>query len=133
MKFVTPAVLALLSTSTQARNPGFGGSITADGLNNAKNVATPIIFNYLKNIQIPEIDITGGKFTNLDIKINQPALTNVDLSLDHSSNSAELKASGVTTYMTSDFTFKYLFLKVSGTAVINIKNLGIDAQIEFAE
>lgn len=35
--------------------------------------------------------------------------------------------------MVSDFTFKYLFVKVSGKANINIKNIGVDAQIGLEE
>ena len=128
-KFASKAVCALLATA-QAVNPatpGFGGSITQEGINNAKNVATPIIFNYLKDIKIPEIDITGGKFTNLDINIPQPDTKNVNLNLDSAKNGVELKATGITTTMTSDFTFKYI-ITVSGKANIVIKNMGVDVE-----
>lgn len=128
---ITPAVLALLASSTQARNPGLGGSISQEGLTNAKNVATPFIFQYLKDIQIPEVDISNGKFTNLDIKIDQPALSNVNLTLDSTTNAIELTANGVSTEMTSDFTFKYI-ISVSGQADIKIKNLTVDAKLDIS-
>lgn len=131
MKMIRPAVLALLASSTQARNPGFGGSITQDGMTNAKNVVTPFIFQYLKDIQIPEIDISGGKFTNLDIKIDQPLLSNINLTMDSTTNAVELTATGVSTEMTSDFTFKYI-ISVDGQADIKIKNLTVDAKLDIS-
>jgi hypothetical protein len=64
---IKPVVALLLATSVTARNPGLGGSIDQVGINNAKNIIAPIIFDHLKDILIPEIDITNGKFSNLDL------------------------------------------------------------------
>ena len=127
-KVVSKAVIALISTTSAAANPGFGGSITADGINNAKNVIAPFIFKSLADIKIPEIDISGGKFTNLDIKIPQPDLSNIDMSLDHAKNAIELNAKGISTTMTADFEFKYI-IKVDGTADINVKNMLVDVEL----
>jgi hypothetical protein len=91
-KTISLAVFALLASSAEAKNPGFGGSITQDGINNAKNVATPLIFKYLKDIKIPEVDIKGGSFTNLDVHIPEPALSDVNLLTVSADNAIELKA-----------------------------------------
>jgi hypothetical protein len=127
-KKISLAVLALLATSVEAKNPGFGGSITQTGVNNAKNVITPVIFKYLKDIQIPEIDISGGKFTNMDIHIPQPALDDINLTMDSANTAIELNAMKIETTATSDFTFKYI-IKVNGQADITIKNMSVDAKL----
>jgi hypothetical protein len=127
-KVVSKAVIALISTTSAAANPGFGGSITADGLNNAKNVIAPFIFKSLADIKIPEIDISGGKFTNLDIKIPQPDLSNVNMILDNAKNGIELNAKGISTAMTAAFEFKYI-ITVDGTADINVKNMLVDVEL----
>ena len=126
--YLKPAVIALLATSVAAKNPGLGGSITQEGLTNGKNILTPFLFQYLKDIQIPEIDIKGGKFTNLDIHIPQPALSNINIGLHNDSNSLEMNAQGIQATTTADFSFKYI-ITVSGSANIQIKKMNIDAQL----
>jgi hypothetical protein len=111
-----------------AKNPGFGGSITQDGMNNAKNIATPFIFQHLQDVKIPEVDITDGKFTNLDVQIAQPDLGNVNITMDSATNAIELTATGINAHMTSDFVFKYI-ISVSGQADITINNIGVDAKL----
>ena len=127
-RFASKAVLALLSTAHAAATPGLGGSISQEGVNNAKNVAVPIVFDFIKDVQIPEIDITDGKFTNLDIHIPQPDINNVAMNLNSATNGVELVANQLTTTITSDFTFKYI-ITVSGKADIKIKNMGVDLEL----
>lgn len=90
----TLSLLAIaLVASTQAAEPlypGLGGSITQTGVNNLKNIVSPYIFNQLKNLTIPEIDISGGSFTNLVIDLPMPALSNIKTSLDGANNGLEL-------------------------------------------
>ena len=73
----------------------------------------------MNDIKIPEIDITGGKFTNFDVQIPQPSLTDINLNLDNPTNAIELLAQNLVASMTSDFVFKYI-ITVSGKADIKI-------------
>lgn len=124
MKVLSLATLALLG-ATQARNPGLGGSITAQGLSNIKSIVAPFVYNHIQNITIPEVDVSGGKFTNLKINLPMPSLNNIQTTLDGANNGMRLNVQGATGTITSDFTFTYL-LTVSGNANINIKSLSVD-------
>lgn len=127
MKAISIAALAFLATA-QARNPGIGGSITAAGLANTKNVIAPFIYSHLENIAIPEIDVSGGKFTNLKINLPQPSLSDIQTLLDGTNNALNLKVDGATGTITADFSYTYL-ITVNGSANINIKKLGVDFDI----
>jgi hypothetical protein len=53
------------AAASAAGNPGLGGSVSQDGLNEAKNVLTPFIFKNLVDLKIAKVDISGGSFTNI--------------------------------------------------------------------
>lgn len=66
------SAFALLATSTQVaadQTPGFGFSVTQEGLNQANHIIVPYIFANFKDLVIPEIDFDGGSLKNIDIKI----------------------------------------------------------------
>jgi len=45
------------------------------------NIITPYIFANLKDLVIPELDFDGGNLKNIDIKIPEPALSDVNINL----------------------------------------------------
>jgi len=63
-KTMTLAVCALFTTAS-ADLPGFGMSISQQGLTNARNVAVPLVFSQLEDLHIDEIDFDGGNFRNI--------------------------------------------------------------------
>lgn len=128
-KTVSKAVFALIATTNAANptNPGVSGSISQAGLDNAKNVAAPIIFSQLKDVKIPEIDIKDGSFKNLEIHIPMPDQSDVSVVADSAKNGIELKAEKVALTIHSDFTFKY-FITVSGVADISISGISVDIE-----
>lgn len=79
---------------------------------------------------IPELDFDGGYLKNIDIKIPEPALTDVSINLDQASNGVELLCSNVVANMVSDFKYSYGILSVTGTATINIKKIGLDMELD---
>ena len=98
-------------------------------MNDAKNVLVPIIFENLKNLTIPEVDIPGGKFKDILVQIPEPALSDIDLKTVHADNAIELDAKKVSVHMDADFTYKALFITVTGKADIKITNIGIDMEL----
>jgi len=86
----------------------------------------------LKDIKIAEIDFDGGWIKNLDIKIPQPAISDIVLSLDPTSNAGGLACSKASTTMSADFQYSYLFFTVPGHMDINVKKLALDAVLEFS-
>ena len=61
-------IIALAVSSVSAVNgPGFGVSFNQEGMNLAKNIATPYIFANLKDLKIPEVDFDGGNLKNVDV------------------------------------------------------------------
>lgn len=67
-------------------------SITQTGMNNAKNVAVPYIFNIIKDIKLPEVDFSGGWLKNIAISLPQPPISAVNINTDHANNGVELVA-----------------------------------------
>jgi len=127
------AVCALFSSSTEVnadQTPGFGISVSQDGLNQAKNIITPYIFANLKDLVIPELDFDGGYLKNIDIKVPEPALTDVNINLDQASNGVELICNNVVANMVSDFKYTYGILSVTGKATINIKKINMDIELD---
>lgn len=61
--------LASMVAAVAARTPGASMSLTEAGMNNAKNVAVPYIFNIIKDINIPEVDFDGGFLKNIEINL----------------------------------------------------------------
>jgi hypothetical protein len=99
-------------------------------LNQAKNIITPYIFANLKDLVIPELDFDGGSLKNIDIKIPEPALTDVSINLVQATNGVELVCNNVVANMVSDFKYTYGILSVSGVATINIKKIGLDLELD---
>ena len=127
------AVCALFQSSSEVnadQGPGFGFSVSQNGLNQAKNIITPYIFANLKDLVIPELDFDGGSLKNIDIKIPEPALSDVNINLDQTNNGVELVCNNVVANMVSDFKYTYGILSVSGTATINIKKIGLDMELD---
>jgi hypothetical protein len=62
-------LFAAVPKDTQAATAGFGGSVTLDGAQMAKNIVTPIIFQNLQNLEIPEVDFDGGWLKNVKVAI----------------------------------------------------------------
>lgn len=91
---------------------------------------TPYIFNLIKNIAIPEVDFDGGYLKNLKLNIPCPDVKNVAIKFDHANNGADLKASQVVATADGDFHYKYLFITVDGQVHVDIKNLGVDVDVD---
>lgn len=123
---------ALIGAAAAASAPGISVSITQDGINNAKNVAVPYIFNIIKDIQLPEVDFDGGFLKNIAIHLPQPPIEDIQLKTDSVNNGAELLANGVSAHMTADFSYTY-FITVTGSADVTVKKLGVDLEIDVSE
>jgi hypothetical protein len=99
--------VALVASVSAAANPGIGISITQAGLDNARNVAVPLVFENIKDVHVDEVDFSGGKFTNIDVHIPAPSsVDDVAINLESSTNSMELAANGLEIDVTADFVFK---------------------------
>ena len=130
-KFLALSAYAVAVTNA-AQGPGVAVSITQNGVNEAKNVITPYIFNMLKSISVPEVDFDGGYLKNLIVKIPQPAISNVNIKFDHANNGADLTVAKATATADGDFHYKYLFFTVDGKVHVDIKELGVDVDINVA-
>jgi len=124
---------ALVATAAAAASgPGVTVSISQDGINNAKNVAVPYIFNIIKDIQVPQVDFDGGYLKNIAIALPQPPISDITLKTDHATNGAELVADGVTAHLTADFSYTY-WITVSGSADVKVNKMAIDMEIDVSE
>lgn len=112
--------------------PGLGGSLTQEGVNEAKVIVAPYIFKSLQDVEVPEVDFDGGKLTNIKVSVPQPDLSNINIQNVDATNGIDLTAKGVTINAVSDFTFKYLFITATGQATIKIKNAGLDTEIDIS-
>ena len=121
-------VAALFAAVSAVEHPGLGASITNAGVSNIKNIVAPFIFKYLQDIKIPKLAISSGEFDNIEVKLPQPSLKNIQTSFDGKNNAIELAVENATGTINSDFTFTYLFT-VKGKAAITIKKIGIDFDI----
>jgi hypothetical protein len=124
--------LCALIAAVHATNPGVSVSISQEGINNAKNVAVPYIFNIIKDIQIPEVDFDGGFLKNIAINLPQPPIQDIQLNTDHATNGAELVATGVTAHLTADFSYTY-WITVTGSMDIKINKMGVDMEIDVSK
>jgi len=52
-----------------AETPGLGISLSQDGMNLAKNIIAPYIFNIVGNVTIPEVDFDGGFLKNVEVEL----------------------------------------------------------------
>merc|ERR1712166_936901 len=124
---------ALIGASAAVANgPGITVSVSQEGINNAKNVAVPYIFNIIKDIKVPEVTFDGGFLKNIAIALPQPPISDITLNTDHASNGAELIADGVTAHMTADFSYTY-WITVTGSADIKVNKMAIDMEIDVSE
>ena len=124
---------ALVATAAAAATgPGVTVSISQDGINNAKNVAVPYIFNIIKDIKVPQVDFDGGYLKNIAIALPQPPISDITLKTDHASNGAELVADGVTAHLTADFSYTY-WITVTGSADVKVNKMAIDMEIDVSE
>jgi hypothetical protein len=90
----------------------------------------PIIFDHLSNLTVPEVDFDGGWMKNIDVKIPQPYLSDIDIKFDNANNGGELTCVNATAHMTADFHYKYLFFSVDGQADIKINKAAIDIEVD---
>ena len=124
---------ALVATAAAAASaPGATVSMTQQGINNAKNVAVPYIFNIIKDIQVPQVNFDGGYLKNIAIALPQPPISAIQLKNDHASNGAELIADGVSAHLTADFSYTY-WITVTGSADVKVNTMGIDMEIDISE
>jgi hypothetical protein len=124
---------ALVATAAAAATgPGVTVSISQDGINNAKNVAVPYIFNIIKDIKVPQVDFDGGYLKNIAIALPQPPINDITLKTDHATNGAELVADGVTAHLTADFSYTY-WITVTGSADVKVNKMAIDMEIDVSE
>ena len=84
----------------------------------------------MKDLVIPELDFDGGSLKNIDIKIPEPALSDVSINLVQATNGVELLCNNVIANIVSDFKYTYGILSVSGTATINIKKISLDMELD---
>ena len=66
---VIAALFAAVPKDIQAATAGLGGSVTLNGAQTAKNIITPIVFENLQNLEIPEVDFAGGYLKNVKVAI----------------------------------------------------------------
>jgi len=93
---------------------------------------TPIIFENLKDVVLPEIDFDGGYLKNIDIKVPPPTnYGDISLSLENAGNDMNLVANNLMADLKCDFSYKY-GVTVKGNADINIKKLNMDLAIGFS-
>merc|ERR1712166_1100005 len=124
---------ALIGASAAVANgPGITVSVSQEGINNAKNVAVPYIFNIIKDIKVPEVTFSGGYLKNIAIALPQPPISAITLNTDHASNGAELLASQVTAQLEADFSYKY-FITVGGHASVKVKKMSVDMEFDVSE
>merc|ERR1712166_199003 len=124
---------ALIGASAAVANgPGITVSVSQEGINNAKNVAVPYIFNIIKDIKVPEVTFDGGFLKNIAIALPQPPINDITLNVDHASNGAELVADGVTAHMTGDFSYTY-WITVTGSVDVKVNKMGVDMEIDVSE
>jgi hypothetical protein len=123
---------ALVATTYAATNPGISVSISQQGINNAKDVAVPYIFDIIKDIQIPEVDFDGGYLKNIAIALPQPPINDIQLKTDHATNGAELVADGVTAHLTADFSYTY-WITVTGSIDVKVNKMGVDMEFDVSE
>lgn len=98
-------------------------------MKNAKDVVTPLIFANLQNLTIPEVDFSGGWLKNIDIHIDQPAITDVDILTVNADNGIELTGKNFAAKLTADFRYKVLFITATGQADITMSGIGIDMEL----
>ena len=61
------------------------------GVSTATSIVTPIIFENLKDVVLPEIDFDGGYLKNIDIKVPPPTnYGDISLSLENAGNDMNL-------------------------------------------
>lgn len=78
---------------------------------------------------IPEIDISGGSFTNLEIQVPAPSsLDDITMALDGANNGVGFTGKNIGATINSDFSYTY-FITVTGKAKIVIKDIGLNAEI----
>merc|ERR1712195_153063 len=124
---------ALIGASAAVANgPGITVSVSQEGINNAKNVAVPYIFNIIKDIKVPQVNFDGGFLKNIAIALPQPPISDIELNTDHATNGAELVATGVTAHLTADFSYTY-WITVTGSADVKVNKMGIDLEIDISE
>merc|ERR1712195_220586 len=71
---------ALIGASAAVANgPGITVSVSQEGINNAKNVAVPYIFNIIKDIKVPEVTFDGGFLKNIAIALPPTGSQSLDL------------------------------------------------------
>uniref|UniRef100_A0A7S3MZ80 Uncharacterized protein n=1 Tax=Strombidium inclinatum TaxID=197538 RepID=A0A7S3MZ80_9SPIT len=132
IKTVSRALVALATlASGQNTKPGLGFSLTQAGVNEAKNELTPLIFDHLHDLTIPEVDFDGGYLKNLVVNVPAPDVSNINIAFNDSTNGAELTASELTASMDGDFKFKEV-ITVKGGIKINIKKMSIDFEADMS-
>merc|ERR1712166_930638 len=125
-------VTLVATAAAAATGPGITVSISKEGLNDAKNVAVPYIFNIIKDIQVPQVNFDGGFLKNIAIALPQPPISDIELNTDHATNGAELVATGVTAHLTADFSYTY-WITVTGSADVKVNKMGVDLEIDISE
>merc|ERR1712166_340205 len=125
-------VTLVATAAAAATGPGITVSISKEGLNDAKNVAVPYIFNIIKDIQVPQVDFDGGYLKNIAIALPQPPISDITLNTDSVSNGAELLADGVTAHLTADFSYTY-WITVSGHADVKVNKMALDMEVDVSE
>lgn len=89
----------------------------------------PYIFQFLKNLTIPEVDFDGGWLKNINVNVPQPSTDAVNIGFDNTKNALELICIEATAHLTADFHYTYLFITVDGKADITIKKAALDVAI----
>ena len=78
------------------QGPGLGLSVNQEGVSTATSIVTPIIFENLKDIELPEIDFDGGYLKNVDIKVPPPTnYGDISLNLESPNNDMSLVANNL--------------------------------------
>lgn len=76
-----------------------------------------------------EVDFDGGYLKNIDVKIPQPLLTDVNIKFDNPNNGGELVVNKAVAQIHSAFHYKYSFLSVDGTADIKVNKMALDVEL----
>lgn len=130
MKSIFYSLLSAVCLADQG--PGFGMSVNQAGINTAVSIVTPIIFENLKDITLPEIDFDGGSLSNVDIKVPPPtSYDDITLTLENAGNDMDFVANKLSAKLTCDFKYKF-GITVTGKANINIKKMNLDMAVAFS-
>jgi hypothetical protein len=83
------------------------------------------MFTHMKNISLPPVNFTGGQMTNIVVTLHQPddVEKDIDFELNPKNKSIIFMGEELKSEIVGDFEASILFVKVKGTAYVNITGM----------